>query len=159
MLGYLLGRVLPEELKADTNEVIVITDTIPVNRKRKAVEKGIQLALNKKCSPQHFKCSLVVAAISKDCKIIIERDCAKDTKPLHECKGCSVNEREVLVRESFTNHPCNFKVYTGRLFNSCNTVSQSTPKYFCRIGRDKMMDETPSFNQYVITCDKRLVRR
>lgn len=45
MLGYLLGRVLPEELKANTNEVIVITDTIPVNRKRQAVEKSIRRAV------------------------------------------------------------------------------------------------------------------
>lgn len=47
MLGYLLGRVLPEELEANTNEVIVITDTIPVNRKRQAVEKSIRRAIRK----------------------------------------------------------------------------------------------------------------
>lgn len=45
MLGYLLKFVLPKELKADAEEVIVITDKLPVNRKRQAVEKGIRLAL------------------------------------------------------------------------------------------------------------------
>lgn len=47
MLGYLVGHVLPEELKANTNEVIVIIDTIPVNRKRQAVEKSIWRAVRK----------------------------------------------------------------------------------------------------------------
>jgi len=36
---------LPKELAAGAEEVIVITDTIPVNKKRHAVEKGVQLAL------------------------------------------------------------------------------------------------------------------
>ena len=39
MLGLLLKVVLPRELDADTGEVIVITDAIPINKKRKAVEK------------------------------------------------------------------------------------------------------------------------
>ena len=47
MLGRLLQRVLPEEFSLNADEVIVITDTIPVNKKRKAIEKGIQLALAK----------------------------------------------------------------------------------------------------------------
>jgi hypothetical protein len=45
MLGYLLKYVLPKELAAGAEEVIVITDTIPVNKKRHAVEKGVHLAL------------------------------------------------------------------------------------------------------------------
>ena len=51
MLGYLLRRALSEELNAGAKEVIVITDTIPVNKKRKAVEKGIQRALASKQRP------------------------------------------------------------------------------------------------------------
>ncbi len=51
MLGYLLRRALREELHAGADEVIVITDTIPVNKKRKAVEKSIQLAVARKQSP------------------------------------------------------------------------------------------------------------
>lgn len=45
MLVRLLQDVLPKELEAGADEFIVITDTIPVNKKRRAVEKGIQLAL------------------------------------------------------------------------------------------------------------------
>lgn len=45
MLVRLLQDVLPQELEAGADEFIVITDTIPVNKKRRAVEKGIQLAL------------------------------------------------------------------------------------------------------------------
>ena len=46
MLGHLLNRIMPMELNiAGTEEMIVITDTIPVNRKRRAVEKAIQSAL------------------------------------------------------------------------------------------------------------------
>ena len=45
MLGYLLKVVLPRELDADTSEVIVITDAIPINKKRKAVEKAVRTTL------------------------------------------------------------------------------------------------------------------
>lgn len=47
MLGYLLKYVVSKELEAGAGEVIVITDTIPVNKKRQAVEKGVQSALAK----------------------------------------------------------------------------------------------------------------
>ena len=45
MLGHLLKVVLPRELDADTSEVIVITDVIPVNKKRRAVEKAVRTTL------------------------------------------------------------------------------------------------------------------
>lgn len=45
MLGYLLRRVLAEEVNTEVKDVIVITDTIPVNEKRKAIVKSIQLAV------------------------------------------------------------------------------------------------------------------
>lgn len=45
MLGYLLKYALPLELNLGVEKVIVITDTIPVNKKRQAIEKGVQLAL------------------------------------------------------------------------------------------------------------------
>jgi hypothetical protein len=47
MLGYLLKFVLPKEIQAGADEVIVITDTIPVQKKRQAIEKAIQQALAK----------------------------------------------------------------------------------------------------------------
>ena len=47
MIGYLLRYVLdPKNLK-DFAEVIVITDSIPVSRKREAVEKAVKQALSK----------------------------------------------------------------------------------------------------------------
>lgn len=48
MLGYLVRAALREETIAGADEVVVMTDTIPVNRKRKAVEKSIQLAVARK---------------------------------------------------------------------------------------------------------------
>lgn len=51
MLGHLLKFILPKELASGADEVIVITDTIPVNKKRHAVEKGVQLALAKMLPP------------------------------------------------------------------------------------------------------------
>jgi hypothetical protein len=45
MLGHLLKYVVPLEIFAGATEVIVITDLIPVNKKRRAVEKGVQRAL------------------------------------------------------------------------------------------------------------------
>jgi hypothetical protein len=47
MLGYLLKYVLPKEVEAGAEEVIVITDTLPVQKKRQAIEKAIQQALAK----------------------------------------------------------------------------------------------------------------
>ena len=48
MLSYLLRFVLPRELHGGIEEVIVITDIVPVNKKRQAVEKGVQRALAKR---------------------------------------------------------------------------------------------------------------
>ncbi len=42
MLGYLLKYILPRA----GQKVIIITDRIPVNRKRRAIEKGVKRALN-----------------------------------------------------------------------------------------------------------------
>lgn len=47
MLGYLLKYILPKEVEAGAQEVIVITDTVPVQKKRQAIEKAIQQALAK----------------------------------------------------------------------------------------------------------------
>lgn len=44
-LGYLLRRVLSYERDAGASEVMVITDTIPVKKKRKAAEKAIHGAV------------------------------------------------------------------------------------------------------------------
>lgn len=51
MLGYLLKYVLPREVEAGAREVIVITDTLPVQKKRRAIEKAIQQALAKMLPP------------------------------------------------------------------------------------------------------------
>ncbi len=51
MLGYLLGRVLAGELSTEVKDVIVITDTIPVNERRKAIVKSIQLAVARNQPP------------------------------------------------------------------------------------------------------------
>ena len=51
MLGYLLRGALTTELDTGANKVIVITDTIPVNKKRKAVEKSIQGAVSRNQLP------------------------------------------------------------------------------------------------------------
>ena len=45
MLGYLL-RYVVERCPDDVDEVTVITDSIPINSKRKAVEKAIKLTLS-----------------------------------------------------------------------------------------------------------------
>lgn len=51
MLGYLLRYVIPRELKDGVDEVIVITDTIPIQKKRQAVEKAIKSVLSKMLPP------------------------------------------------------------------------------------------------------------
>jgi len=51
MLGYLLGRVLAGELSTEVKDVIVITDTIPVNQRRKAIVKSIKLAVARNQPP------------------------------------------------------------------------------------------------------------
>ena len=47
MLNNLLQYVLTREGWAATEEVIVITDKLPIYRKRKAVEKGIKTSLSR----------------------------------------------------------------------------------------------------------------
>ena len=47
LLSHLLKLVLPTELEAEgVEKVIVITDTIPVNKKRRAAEKAVRSALH-----------------------------------------------------------------------------------------------------------------
>lgn len=45
MLGHLLKYVIPRELGQAVDQVVVITDTIPVQKKRQAVEKAIKQSL------------------------------------------------------------------------------------------------------------------
>lgn len=45
MLGHLLKWVIPRELRDGVDEVVVITDTIPIQKKRQAIEKAIKSAL------------------------------------------------------------------------------------------------------------------
>jgi len=45
MLGYLLKYLLKDHLLRDVEEVVVITDTIPVKKKAKAVEKAVKETL------------------------------------------------------------------------------------------------------------------
>lgn len=51
MLGYLLKWVLPKEDRSGPGGLIVITDTLPVKRQRKAVTKGVQQALSTMLPP------------------------------------------------------------------------------------------------------------
>ena len=46
ILGYLL-RYVVENIREDYSELIVITDAIPVNKKRKMIEKAVKLTLSK----------------------------------------------------------------------------------------------------------------
>ncbi len=46
MLGYLIRHVLSCEAFAGASELIIITDTIPVNKKRRAIEKAIKSVLS-----------------------------------------------------------------------------------------------------------------
>ena len=52
MLGVLLKFVMPRELVSGVDSVIVITDTIPINRKRKAIERGIRNSLSTMLPPR-----------------------------------------------------------------------------------------------------------
>ena len=50
MLGYLLKYVLARRSHAEADEIIIITDTIPLQRRRQAIEKSIKLTLAKMLS-------------------------------------------------------------------------------------------------------------
>lgn len=48
MLGRLLGGIIPREIAKGAKEVLVITDTIPILKKRQAIEKAVKQALAEK---------------------------------------------------------------------------------------------------------------
>jgi Arc/MetJ family transcription regulator len=48
MLGRLLKEVIPREIAKGAKEVLVITDTIPIQKKRQAIEKAVKQALAEK---------------------------------------------------------------------------------------------------------------
>ena len=54
MLGYLLKQVLSRQSNTETEEVIVITDTIPLQKRRRAIEKAVKLTLAR-VLPQRLK--------------------------------------------------------------------------------------------------------
>ena len=51
MLGYLLRWMVNEESLDSTSEVIVVTDVLPVNKKRRALEKAVKTTLKKMLPP------------------------------------------------------------------------------------------------------------
>ena len=50
MFGYLIQHVLKNTNLKDYSKIIIITDRIPINKKRNAIEKGIKLMLSKMLS-------------------------------------------------------------------------------------------------------------
>lgn len=53
LLAHLLKLILPgESSDGDTEKVIVITDTIPANKKRRAIERGVRTALHGTLPPR-----------------------------------------------------------------------------------------------------------
>ena len=54
MLGYLLKHVLSRQSNTEAEEVIVITDTIPLQKRRRAIEKAVKLTLAR-VLPQRLK--------------------------------------------------------------------------------------------------------
>ena len=55
MLGNLLSYVLETPLHATADEIIVITDTLPLKRRRRAIEKSVKITLERMLpnSPRH----------------------------------------------------------------------------------------------------------
>ncbi len=51
MLSHLLKFVLRSQLNMEAEEIIVITDNIPLRKKRKAIEKAVKLALARLLPP------------------------------------------------------------------------------------------------------------
>ena len=54
MLGYLLKHILHKELTTDANEIIVITDSIPLRNRRHVIAKAVKRALTEMI-PQTMK--------------------------------------------------------------------------------------------------------
>ena len=53
MLGYLLKHVLSRQSNTEAEEVIVITDTIPLQKRRQAIEKAVKHTLARMLPPRH----------------------------------------------------------------------------------------------------------
>lgn len=45
MFQWLMKYALPRAMKEDTSQVVIVTDTIPVQRKRRAVEKAVKVGI------------------------------------------------------------------------------------------------------------------
>lgn len=58
MLGYLLTYVMKREQNPLASELIVVTDTLPVQKQRKAVTKAIQQALHN-ALPSHMRYRII----------------------------------------------------------------------------------------------------
>lgn len=99
MLGCLVRKALSEETIASADEVVVITDTIPVNRKRKAVEKSIQLAVtrNQPLKPKyrilhHRSCSHYGLQIADYCCWAIFRKWERGDSSWYDRIGTAVRD-------------------------------------------------------------------
>ena len=58
MLARLLERVIQRELRSNASEIIIVTDTLPIQRHRKAVTKGIQRAV-RQMLPREYRYRII----------------------------------------------------------------------------------------------------
>ena len=91
MMGYLLKYVLPREPNARADEVIVITDTVPLNKKQQSIEKAVKLTLAHMLQPvqryrimHHDSRSHYGLQIADYCCWAVFRRCERDESEYYE---------------------------------------------------------------------------
>jgi len=101
-------------------------------------------------SANEFESSVSVTAKTIDGEIIIEARDSCDTQPLHDGEACTVDERKVLIRESFADGPCRFEVRRCHFLNRGRAAPYATPELFGRISVDSAIQQKPRLDQNVI---------
>ena len=71
--------------------------------------------------------SLTPTAEPEDGEIIIERRDPKDTESLHHCEARTVDDREVLIRECFADHPGCLEITIAHWFDARGTTTHGHP--------------------------------
>jgi predicted nucleotidyltransferase len=100
MLGYLLGYIFKNSMINNYDDIVIITDNLPINKRRKAVEKAIKKVLKEKLQNKKFRichhnsCSHFMLQVTDYCSWAIFRK--------HERKDCDYyNKISKFIKSEF----------------------------------------------------------
>ena len=103
--------------------------------------------------PEHLECSVAIASETIDCKVVIEARSLRDAQSFHDGEARPIDDREVLIRESFPDGPSGLEVDRGSGLDPYRPASDAVPKAFGSLAMIAAVQEQPGFHDNVVGRD------